>query len=161
VIHGVRSFVPHLVAQGRGHVVNTASMSGLRPRPGNAPYNVSKHAVVGLTECLREELDRLAPAVGTTVVCPGSVATRITEAERNRPPALAPRATADPDRVWWWVGGGGDDVRPAGQAPAEVATLVVAAIEDDRLHLLPTPGTAPEARARVERLLTAVERAGA
>src|SRR6185436_17040999 len=99
-------------------------------------------------ECLREELYRLAPAVGTTVVGPGNVATRITEAGWNRPAALTPQASADPERVWWWVGGrGGAVARQPAQEPAEVASLVVAAIEDDRLHVLPTPGTAPEARA--------------
>ena len=52
VIHGIRSFLPIMESQGEGHVVNTASMAGLMPVPGAAPYAASKHAVVGISESL-------------------------------------------------------------------------------------------------------------
>ncbi|MEZ5380555.1 MAG: SDR family NAD(P)-dependent oxidoreductase [Microthrixaceae bacterium] len=85
VIHGVRSFVPRIVASGGGHVVNTASMAGLTSPPFMSPYSVAKHGVVALTEALYHELAISHPEVGASVLCPGWVSTRIHEAGRNRP----------------------------------------------------------------------------
>ena len=85
VVHGIRAFVPHLVAQGRGHVVNTASMAGVSVAPGLGPYMVSKHGVVALSEGLAADLALAGVDVGVTVVCPGGMATNISTAERNRP----------------------------------------------------------------------------
>jgi NAD(P)-dependent dehydrogenase (short-subunit alcohol dehydrogenase family) len=90
VIHGIRTFVPMLVAQGHGHVVNTASIVGLSYGPEIAPYTASKHAVVAISETMRGELAARAPGVGVTVLCPSYVPTRIGQAERNRPEALTP-----------------------------------------------------------------------
>ena len=89
VIHGVRVFGKHLVAQDEGHFVNTASMAGLVSMPGMGPYNVTKHAVVTLSETLHHELTGLGSQVGVSVLCPGHVNTRIWESERNRPEELA------------------------------------------------------------------------
>ncbi len=146
VIHGIRAFVPLLVDQGAGHVVNTASMGGLMPLPGNAPYNATKHAVVGLTECLRAELDALGSPVGTTVACPGMVTSRLAEAARNRPAELAATAA---------LSGGALHPTPGGPVlePEQAAQAILAAVETDRLHVLTNPGSAAPAVARVERLL--------
>jgi len=89
VIHGVRVFAKHLVAQNEGHIVNTASMAGLVSVPGMGPYNVTKHAVVTLSETLYHELSALDSQVGVSVLCPGHVNTRIWESDRNRPEALS------------------------------------------------------------------------
>jgi NAD(P)-dependent dehydrogenase (short-subunit alcohol dehydrogenase family) len=89
VIHGVRVFARHLIAQDEGHIVNTASMAGLVSVPGMGPYNVTKHGVVTLSETLFHELEALGSRVGVSVLCPGHVRTRIWESERNRPEALA------------------------------------------------------------------------
>ena len=62
VIHGVRAFVPRLVEQGEGHVVNTASIAGLVTVPGMAPYCVTKQGVVALSECLHHDLTLKRPA---------------------------------------------------------------------------------------------------
>jgi NAD(P)-dependent dehydrogenase (short-subunit alcohol dehydrogenase family) len=96
VIHGVRVFTKHLVAQDEGHIVNTASMAGLVSVPGIGPYNVSKHGVVTLSETLHHELAAFGSRVGVSVLCPGHVNTRIWESERNRPDELAASST-DPD----------------------------------------------------------------
>jgi len=93
VIHGIRVFGRHLVAQDEGHIVNTASMAGLVSVPGMGPYNVTKHGVVALSETLYHELEALGSAVGVSVLCPGHVNTRIWESHRNRPEELAPSAT--------------------------------------------------------------------
>ena len=90
VIHGVRVFGPGLVAQDEGHFVNTASMAGLVSVPGMGPYNVTKHAVVTLSETLYGELVGAGSKVGVSVLCPGFVKTRIYESDRNRPEHLAP-----------------------------------------------------------------------
>ena len=89
VIHGIRVFARHLVAQDEGHIVNTASMAGLVSVPGMGPYNVTKHAVVTLSETLYHELAALGSQVGVSVLCPGHVNTRIWESDRNRPDELA------------------------------------------------------------------------
>lgn len=73
VINGVNAAYPLMIAQGRGHIVNTASLSGLLPSPMLVPYSTTKHAVVGLSVGLRMEAD--AHGVRVTVVCPGVIET--------------------------------------------------------------------------------------
>ena len=92
VIHGVRAFVPLMLAQDTEcHIVNTASMAGLISGPGLGAYKVTKHAVVSLSETLYHELAERGARVGVSVLCPGFVNTRIMESARNRPGHLAPR----------------------------------------------------------------------
>jgi NAD(P)-dependent dehydrogenase (short-subunit alcohol dehydrogenase family) len=149
VANGIRSFVPHLIAAGRGHVVNTSSIAGLATIPGggNAAYSATKHAVVGLSETLRLELGLVAPDVGVTVLCPGPVPTRIHDAERNRPADLV-------------TAGAGTSELPKPdfgleleRVPAAVvAGRVLDGIENDHEIVLPTPDLAAMATARVEHL---------
>ena len=76
VIHGIRSFVPHILASGdEGHVVNVASMAAVRPLAKLGPYTVAKHGVLGLSDVLRAELDDLGAPVGVSVVMPGRIKT--------------------------------------------------------------------------------------
>jgi NAD(P)-dependent dehydrogenase (short-subunit alcohol dehydrogenase family) len=75
VIHCMHSVLPVMRRQGSGHIVNTASASGLVPLPGRALYNTSKYAVVGLSESLRLEL--ATDGIKVTVVCPGPVASEL------------------------------------------------------------------------------------
>ena len=75
VIHGVQAAYPFMVQQGHGHIVNTASLAGLVPFPGNLPYATTKHAVVGFSLTLRAEASDLG--VKVSVVCPGFVQTAI------------------------------------------------------------------------------------
>ncbi len=131
VIHGLRTFVPHLVEHDEGHVVTTASIAGHVSSPYGAPYNVSKHAVATLSETLHHELRREGSRVGVTCLCPGFVATRIVDSERNRPGA----ATTERDR------GGARFIEvarrlvEAGKDPAEVADQVHDAIVKDQFWL--------------------------
>jgi len=147
VANVLRAFVPALVARGTGHVVNVASIAGLAPviGGGNAPYVASKYAVVGVSETLRVELDAHAPAVGVTVVCPGPVATNIRDAERNRPASLGGGALAATPPTFTNVA--------ARITADDAAAQIVRAVEEDRFYLLTNPENAPEARARVDRLL--------
>jgi NAD(P)-dependent dehydrogenase (short-subunit alcohol dehydrogenase family) len=151
VIHGVRAFVPRLVAQGRGHVVNTASMAALHPVAGLAPYAVSKHAVVALTECLRADLDRQGSKVGVTVLCPLWVWSRVRDAERNRPPELARISGSDRAPRPPQSAGEGEF-----HTPDQVAAAVASAIETEQLYLLTHASGREEAReqnARVREVL--------
>jgi NAD(P)-dependent dehydrogenase (short-subunit alcohol dehydrogenase family) len=88
VMHGVWAFLPHLRAQNEGHIVNTASVSGLSHRPRMGPYNASKAAVIALSETLQFELDDEHSDVGVSVLCPGWVRTNISQAVRNLPERL-------------------------------------------------------------------------
>jgi NAD(P)-dependent dehydrogenase (short-subunit alcohol dehydrogenase family) len=99
VVHGVRVFTPMMLQAARqdpgyeGHIVNTASMAGLVNPPNMGVYNVSKHAVVSLTETLYQDLHLVSDQVTASVLCPFFVTTGITRSERNRPadlPAAAP-----------------------------------------------------------------------
>jgi NAD(P)-dependent dehydrogenase (short-subunit alcohol dehydrogenase family) len=84
VIHGVRSFLPIMQQQGVGHIVNTASIAGLMAAPGAAPYNVTKHGVVALSEGLFVELALTESPVGVSVLCPGFVKTDLMDKEPER-----------------------------------------------------------------------------
>lgn len=87
VVHGLQAFLPMMLANADGgHVVNTASMAGLGPLPGAAPYTATKYAVVGISETMRAEL--AGTKVGVSVLCPGFVRTNIFASQRNRPAEL-------------------------------------------------------------------------
>jgi NAD(P)-dependent dehydrogenase (short-subunit alcohol dehydrogenase family) len=153
VVHGIRSFVPHLVAQNAGHVVNTASMAGVSAGPGMAPYLASKHAVVALSEGLAAELADAAPGVRVTVVCPGSMATNIATAERNRPAELnRVGPEVDPLSVAPFMAWINSITQPELMAPADAAAIVVAAIEADAPRAFPN-GSGVGARAWMEPVL--------
>ncbi len=91
VIHGVRSFTPLMLECARrdpdyrGHIVNTASMAGLLAPPAMGVYNVSKHAVVALTETLYHDLSLIEAPIGASVLCPYFVPTGISQSDRVRP----------------------------------------------------------------------------
>ena len=89
VINGMATFLPLLLEQNEGHVVNTASLAGLGGVPGMGPYCASKFAVVGLSESLYYELGFVGTDVHCSVLCPGFTKTRIHESERNIPAHLA------------------------------------------------------------------------
>ncbi|MDP9463330.1 MAG: SDR family NAD(P)-dependent oxidoreductase [Actinomycetota bacterium] len=134
VIHGVRTFVPLLKAQGEGHIVNTASTAGLQANPGIGPYNVAKFGVVALSETLRLELD--GSGVGVSVLCPGAVNTRIVDAERNRPAAVAASIGAVADQ---FRSRAGALLASEGLDPAEVASMVLDGVVNDRFWIITHP----------------------
>jgi NAD(P)-dependent dehydrogenase (short-subunit alcohol dehydrogenase family) len=131
VIHGVRSFVPLLMQQTEGHIVNTASVAGLVAAPFMGPYNASKHAVVAISETLHHELAMTAPHVKVSVLCPGWVNTRIHESGRNRPEHLREEAVADADGASLLQG-----MIENGMPPDDVAAKVLDAMRDDRFWIL-------------------------
>jgi NAD(P)-dependent dehydrogenase (short-subunit alcohol dehydrogenase family) len=130
VIHGVREFVPRMIAGGQdGHVVNTGSMSGLLPIPNLAAYSTAKAAVIALSEALYLDFSAERLPIGVSVLCPGFIATGITHSDRNRPASLT--ASAPVPRVPRTSAG----VTPTMDAD-EVAGCVVAAIRADDFWIL-------------------------
>ena len=152
VVHGVRVFTKHLLAQNEGHIVNTASMAGLVSPPGMGPYNVTKHGVVALSETLFADLAVAGSDVGVSVLCPAFVQTQIWNSERNRPPHLenAPETETAEKRA------GRDALRAVieNSMPVDkVANDVYDAILDQRLYILTHEVTRPAVEARMRAIL--------
>lgn len=131
VLNGIRTFVPLLIAQGEGHVVNTASMAGLIAGPGFGAYVVSKHGVTALSECLYRELAEAAPGVGVTVLCPGLVEGGMA----TGPPALP-------------------GVQQNAVRADEVARAAVRAIRERRLWVVLPPERASSVHTRAEQIVS-------
>ena len=105
VIHGVRLFTPMMLDAAakdpawQGHIVNTASMAGLLNPPNMGVYNVSKHAVVSLSETLYQDLRLVSDQIGASVLCPYFVPTGISQSHRNRPAGLDSESPTRSQRI--------------------------------------------------------------
>lgn len=147
VAHGIRAFVPRMIEQGEGHVVNTASAAGLLTGPVMGPYFATKHAVVALSESLHFDLQLTGAAVGVSVLCPEWVRTNIADSERSRPPEVAEMeapADLDAESVRALLQG----LVEGGLDPAEVADRVFDAIRAGRFWILTHATTLPAVRRR-------------
>jgi NAD(P)-dependent dehydrogenase (short-subunit alcohol dehydrogenase family) len=153
VLYGVRAFVPRMLANGdEGHIVNTASMAGLLT--GANPYNVSKHAVVCLTEGLYRDLREMGARLSASVVCPGLVNTRILDAERNRTDDFGARTDVAAMRTELQeFAAGFAAALQAGYPPDVVADQVLDGIRDDRFYIFPAQ---PEIVELVEARMTGI-----
>ena len=145
VAYGVTTFGPMLVAQGEGHIVNTASEAGLVTTSMLGMYCATKHAVVGLSESLYRELE--SSPVGVSVLCPNLVRTSIFLSERNRPHGTeltaTENATMAPLR---------ESIDANGIDPSQVAADVVDAVRSDRFWIFTHPTTVPSALVRFDDL---------
>lgn len=137
VIHGILTFVPGMVEQGEGHVVNTASMAGLISGPGLSVYSASKYAVVAISESLAQDLQVAGSEVGVSVLCPGFVRTNIADSSRNRPAELS--RTIELDAAAQSMMDLMKQVIDSGMDPLEVGALVLDSIREDRFYVLPHP----------------------
>lgn len=122
VIHGIRTFVPVLLEQEEGHVVNTASIAAVMTGERLGIYSATKHAVLALSETLARQLEDTS--VGVSALCPGAVRTRITRADRNQPGHERELAPGEAERLM-----------EGGMDPTEVAQMVVDAVRDDRFYI--------------------------
>ncbi len=131
VVHGVRAFMPELLKQDYGHIVNTSSIFGLYAGRISA-YSTSKHAVTALTESMFLDLKERGSDVGVSLLCPSGVNTRFHSSARNMPdidPGRADEVGAAFTRTMGEAG-------PQGIDPSEAAARVLRAIETDRFYVL-------------------------
>lgn len=137
VIHGIRHFVPRMLAQTEiSHVVNTASAAGLVSTPGMAAYNVSKHGVVTLCETLYGELEAAAAPVGVSVLCPAWVPTSIHDSGRNRQDRYGDPSPAGKLSAAYQQGKEGV-FRSSRLTVADMADAVFAAVAERRFYIVP------------------------
>ncbi|MET8776823.1 SDR family NAD(P)-dependent oxidoreductase [Nocardia sp. NPDC004654] len=167
VVNGMRAFVPHFIAAGRGHVVNTSSLAGVTVGLLNGPYTASKHAVVSLTEALHGELAVLAPGVGATVVCPGPVDTQMLRGLTDGIGSLLGDGGVPAQPTEGWLGtltpeqwgrlapGFGAITQLANEAmpAARAAEIILTAVEADRLYVTTHPHWATQAGDRVAKIV--------
>lgn len=159
VIHGVRLFTPMMLDAARkdpsyrGHIVNTASMAGLLTPPNMGIYNVSKHAVVALSETLYQDLSLVTEQVGASVLCPYFVPTGIHQSERNRPADLA---AANPTRSQLIGQAMSDKAVSSGKVTAvEVAQKVFDAVAANQFYIYSHPKALAAVQTRLEDILQA------
>ena len=151
VIHGVRSFVPRLLKRNEGHIVNTASVAGIINPPGSSAYNVTKHAVVALSETLHHDLRERGSAVGVSVLCPAYVPTGIADSERNRPAGM--QATVKTKEILAREQMLKKAVSSGRLSAEDVAKAVVQAVKEDRFYILTHPRIKGAIGARMEDIL--------
>lgn len=148
VIHGIRAFVPRMVGQGSGHIVNTASMAAITEMPIFAPYTASKHAVLAVSETLQLQFEAEDLPLGVTVLLPGRVDTNIRRAARNWPQGLGPRDRSQDGDTF-------HDGGPASVNADDIGAMVVDAVRDGRFWLPAEPGN-PAAGDRVRQRFAAI-----
>ena len=153
VIHGVKVFAPLMLAQNTEcHIVNTASAAGLVVGSGSAPYAVTKHAVVALSESMCLALQQRNSAVKVSVLCPGLVRTNIVNAERNRPPELrnepVPLSPEMQARLAAFKA-----AMETSTPPARVADVVFDAIQKEQFYILSHPEWMEVVQRRTDKLL--------
>ena len=137
VIHGVRIFTPLMLAHGEpAHIVNTASAAGLISAPNMGIYNVSKHAVVALSETLYHDLQLAQAKVGVSVLCPAFVPTGIAHSHRNRPTELA-NDIAPTASMLMAQEASVRAVESGRISAAEIATITFAAIDAGQFYIVP------------------------
>ena len=154
VVHGVRVFTPMMLAAAKqdpgyeGHIVNTASMAGLLNPPNMGIYNVSKHAVVSLSETLYHDLGLVTDQVTASVLCPYFVPTGITRSERNRPDELK---DAGPTRSQLIARAMSDKAVSSGKVTAAtVAQFVFDALAERRFYIYSHPHALGNVQTRME-----------
>jgi NAD(P)-dependent dehydrogenase (short-subunit alcohol dehydrogenase family) len=150
IVHGVRAFVPRMLAAGtEGHVVNTVSMAGLATTLFSGPYDVSKFAAMAATECLAHDLASVGAPIRVSALCPGLVDTGISRSRRNRPVALdTPQSDGGA-----FVEQALADGTAGSMSPSAVADLVVEAIRDEHFLVPTRPSYAGQLADRTEDLV--------
>ena len=157
VVHGVRLFTPMMLEAARqdpayqGHIVNTASMAGLLTAPNMGIYNVSKHAVVALSETLYQDLKLVTDQISASVLCPYFVPTGITQSQRNRPAALAEDKPTQSQMIGQAMS---DKAVSSGKVSAtEVAQKVFDAVATGQFYVYSHPQALGNVQSRMEAIV--------
>ena len=145
LVHGLQCLIPRLKAKGSGHIVNTSSIGGMVPLPKFSEYMAAKHAVVGLSGSVRQELEPFG--IGVSVLCPGAVRTSLGETTVRQRPGRAALAAARSDVVgdlpWRYI------------EPIAVGRMVLRGIAENQAFIF----THPENRTEVEEQFAAMRAA--
>jgi NAD(P)-dependent dehydrogenase (short-subunit alcohol dehydrogenase family) len=158
VVHGVRLFTPMMLeaaaqdAAWQGHIVNTASMAGLLNPPNMGVYNVSKHAVVALSETLYQDLSLVTGQIGASVLCPYFVDTGISQSFRNRPAGMDGSPTRSQKVQHAMIS---KAVASGKVSAAEVAQLVFDAVARNQFYIYSHPKAIGAVQTRLEDVLQA------
>jgi NAD(P)-dependent dehydrogenase (short-subunit alcohol dehydrogenase family) len=161
VAHGVRVFTPMMLAAAKkdpayeGHIVNTASMAGLLNAPNMGIYNVSKHAVVSLSETLYQDLSLVTDQIGASVLCPFFVATGISQSHRNRPAELKTGGVKPTQSQLIGQAMSDKAVGSGKVSAAEVAQKVFDAITANQFYIYSHPKAIGSVQVRLEDIMQA------
>lgn len=161
VVHGLRTFIPMMLNAAKtdpsyqGHIVNTASMAGLLNPPNMGVYNVSKHAVVSMTETLYQDLSLVTEQISASVLCPFFVATGINDSGRNRPGAMkdADINLTRSQKIGQAMTS--KAVTSGKVSAADVAAMVFDAIRVNRFYIYSHPKSIKSVQTRMEDILQA------
>ena len=155
VIHGVRIFTPLMLAQAKqdadyeGYIVNTASMAGLLSPQLTGAYNVSKHAVVTLTETLFHDLNLVTRQIGCSVLCPAFVPTGISTSHRTRPADLQ-NESAPTESMMLAQKMVHKAVSSGKLTAADVANMTFKAIREQKFYIITNPKIMATVKLRLE-----------
>lgn len=141
-VNAVHSFVPRLIAQGRGHVVNVASAAALAAHAHTAAYAASKHGLLALSESLARELEAMGSPVRVSVVFPGAVKT-----------GIARDLNADAAAVALPINRLLADLATKGAEPDDVVAQVLSAVESNTFAVFPQAQVRDRASERLRALL--------
>lgn len=157
VVHGVRLFTPMMLAAAKadpayqGHIVNTASMAGLLNAPNMGIYNVSKHAVVSLSETLYQDLKLVTDQLSASVLCPYFVPTGISHSQRNRPSHMADEQPTQSQLIGQAMGE--KAVKSGKVSAAQVAQMVFDAMTADHFYIYSHPKALGNAQQRFDAIV--------
>ena len=161
VAHGVRVFTPMMLEAAQkdpkyqGHIVNTASMAGLLNAPNMGVYNVSKHAVVSLSETLYQDLQLVSDQVSASVLCPFFVPTGISQSHRNRPEEFKQRGIK-PTKSQMIGQAMSDKAVGSGKvSAADVAQMVFDAVRKGQFYIYSHPKAIASVQTRLEDIMQA------
>jgi NAD(P)-dependent dehydrogenase (short-subunit alcohol dehydrogenase family) len=161
VVHGLRTFTPMMLeaakkdASYQGHIVNTASMAGLLNPPNMGVYNVSKHAVVSMTETLYQDLSLVTDQISASVLCPFFVATGINDSARNRPGDMTDASVKLTKSQKIGQAMTSKAVNSGKVSAADVAALVFEAVAANRFYIYSHPKAIRSVQTRMEDIMQA------
>jgi NAD(P)-dependent dehydrogenase (short-subunit alcohol dehydrogenase family) len=151
VVNGIQTFVPRMIDHGRGgHIVNTSSMGGIISGGPAGIYCAAKFAVRGLSEALRTELAKYD--IGVSVLCPANVNTNIAESVMTRPPEFSDSGYRFDDDVMASL----RKIYSAGKDPVELAEEVLAAVQENRLYIIPYPEVRKDVEEHFAQIIAAI-----
>ena len=155
VVNGLMTFVPRMLAHGEGgHIVNTSSVAGFLTGPGTAIYSATKFAIRALSEATRYDL--IPHGIGVSVICPGTVSTRLYESEDNRQQKYMGQVD---ETIKAQRAGTGELFRrvlPMGIDPMTVGEMTLKAVKENEFYVITHVEVETDIRESFEEMLAAL-----